>query len=413
MREFIRLARQNYAEMIVGSVGERMVPTGFRTVAEDDRDGDSIAAKVARANRFDVLAGDLFGDMLGLGDGYTMVSDKVDPLTEVPLITAESPLQVITAEDPATGQTRAALKMFRDDWDGSVQARLYLPGLDGARSYVRAASRPAGRATSLRTIVGRAWDWDDDRSGELAEKLRGRVPVVRFRNRGGVGEFEQHIDALDRINDTLFQRVTIAKYQAFRQRGIEGLPETDTLGNSIDYSDAFLADPGGLWQLPIGAKVWESQVTDLTPIISAIKADAQALAAVTRTPLYFITPDAVQGSAEGAAAQKEGHVFRVEDRRRRGGHGLADTMSLAFAVMGDVERSRAAGIRTIWLPAERYSLQERMTAAVAAKNAGLPQASIYTDVMQYPIEDVVRLEAERASDLLFAPLTVPPGNASG
>lgn len=400
MWEFLRLSRMNYAEMVVGAAVDRMVPLGWRTAVEDDRDGDQKAAEVAARNAFDISTGDVFTGMLGHGDSYMIVGEPW-PGTEVPVVTAEDGREVITAHDPRTGAGIAGLKLFRDDWDSADFAYLYLPGRVAVAVH-KSKSSVLTRSGALRFSPS-SWDWDEDRSGSLPQGLKDRLPVVRFRNRGGVGEYEPHLDVLDRINDTLFERVTIAKYQAFRQRAIKGLPDKDDQGVEIDYSDAFMADPGGLWQLPPDSDIWESQTIDLTPILSSIKDDVEGLMAVTRTPLYYSSPDAANGSAEGASTMREGHVYRVEDRRRRAGSGLAEVMSLAFAAMGETARAEAYRIRTIWQPAERYSLTERFSAASQAKASGLPQSSIYTDVLQYAPEDIPRLERERATDLLFQP----------
>jgi hypothetical protein len=53
---------------------------------------------------------------------------------------------------------------------------------------------------------------------------------------------------------------------------------------------------------------------DLGPVRQAIRDDVQDLAAVTRTPLFYLTPDAANGSAEGASLAREGLVFKTEDR---------------------------------------------------------------------------------------------------
>jgi hypothetical protein len=62
------------------------------------------------------------------------------------------------------------------------------------------------------------------------------VPVVRFKNRRGVGEYEPHLDLLDRIDNEVFRRIGISAYQAFRQRAAIGLPNEDEDGQEIDYS---------------------------------------------------------------------------------------------------------------------------------------------------------------------------------
>jgi hypothetical protein len=416
-RQYMRMARMNYAELVVEPTRERMIPIGFRTAASDDENGDSEAARVMAVQDLELKLTDAFDSMLGLGDGYAIVG-LPDEESGVPLITAEDPRQVITAHDPATGRGLAGLKLFRDEWDAKDWAFLYLAGERGEPVQLWVASRGgiSGLSASSR-FMPKTWEWDPDRHGAVLPF--DRLNVVRFQNRRGVGEFEPHLDVLDRINDTLLDRVVISKIQAYRQRAIRGLPETsdgaeptEDGSNVIDYTDVFSADPGSMWQVPEGVEFWESSPVDLGPVRLAIQDDVKALAAVTRTPLHLITPDAANGSAEGAALMREGHLAKVKDRRRRAGSGLAELMSLAFSAMDDEQRADRSGIVTIWEPAEQFSLTERMSAATQAKAAGLPQDAVFTDVMQYRPEDVDRLNGMRAKDLLYALTQAPAVDSS-
>lgn len=415
-REFLRMSRMNYAELIVGSVSDRIVPIGWRTAANDDRLGDAEAKRISDLNRLPLIFGDSVRNMLSMGDGY-MIVGPVDESTGAPVITAEDPRDVITAEDPATGRALVGVKVYRDDWDASDRVHIYVKGTPG-RVYTlinRAKTSQVGRAGMRISAIGSQWEFFAEAGGEQGQvfpgAMNGRVPVVRFTNQGGVGEFEPHLSALDRINDGIFERVTIAKLQAFRQRAFKGLPDVypedhPKAGETIVYDEeAFAADPGALWRLPPDVDIWESSPIDLNPIIAAINDDVEKLAAVTRTPLHMITPDAASGSAEGATTMREAHEFRLKDRITRCEYGSAEVMSLAFAWKGDIERSPVEQIKTIFAPTVHYSLEQKMAAAAQAKAAGLPLASIFTDIMGYAPSDLARLEAERADDLLFAVTT--------
>jgi hypothetical protein len=389
MLPFVRQARTNLADLSVSSVVDRSIPLGWATAAQDDRDGDEAAAKVALVNDFASVVPEVFEHALALGDGYAIVGPYEG--RDVPLVTAEDPREVITAHDSATGRVIAALKVYQDEWTDKRRAHVYLPG---GLVYVFAQT---GTGTS-------DWDLDGGASGQI-EGMAGTdlVPVVRFKNRRGVGEYEPHLDLLDRIDNEVFRRIGISAYQAFRQRAAIGLPNEDEDGQEINYSEIFTADPGAMWQLPEGASMWESGTVDLTGLRMAIKDDIIAFAAVTKTPLHYLTPDAAAGSAEGASMMREGLVYRVEDRRRRFEGPLAQVMALCFRLMGDSARADALAIRTLWQPAERFSLSEKASAAAQAVTT-LPNEAILTDVWQYAPSDLPRLKAARAEDLLFAPL---------
>lgn len=386
--EFLRMARLSSAGLVVESVCDRITPVAWTTGVESDTDGD---AQAARINGEQDLVGkfrDGADDMLTLGDTYAIVGN-VDKATGVPLITSESPHDVITAEDTATGVTLAGYKRMKDEWTGEDRAYLYLPG----RVLVAVQSRGQ-------------WRWDDNRSGGLPIK---GVAVFRARNALGAGDFERHLDVIDRINDDIFNRVTITKHQAFRQRGIE-LPDKDEKGRAITYdADAFSASPGSLWQLPMGAKVWESMQADLSPIRMIIRDDLEYLAAVTKTPLYYLNSDAANQSAAGTTAAREAHIFRVEDRMQRLERFQARVLSAAFEAMGDAKRAQAWKIRTIWKPTERFSLTEKGDALVKFKSAGYAFDTLAVDIAQYEPAALPRLNAERAKDLIFQAPVTPSG----
>jgi hypothetical protein len=309
----------------------------------------------------------------------------------------EDPRQVVTAHDPRNPRKAvAALKMYTDDIAGREVAYLYLPG------SVHVASKKSEQTVggTYPDLITGGWDWD--RHDRLPFNV---VPVVRFRNEDGMGEFEPHLDLVDRINSTILDRMVIAKVQAYRQRAIKGVPDTDADGNEIDYAGVFAPGAGSLWLLPEGAELWEGAQADLTGILNAVKDDVRDLAAVTSTPLYFITPDAANGSAEGASTMREGLVFKTEDRINRAAEGWSQVMSLAFRFAGDEQRASLLDLEPLWQPAERFSLSERADAA--SKATDVPWRTKMTDIWQFPPDQVARMETERAGDALLADLSTP------
>lgn len=399
VREFIRKGRLNIADLLVSSTANRMQLRDFRTAAADDEMGDERARDIMRANDLALKFREVHEGMLSLGDAYTITTPP-DEKRKYPLITAESATQVITADDPATGETIAGLKMFRDDWDSADLAYVYLPG-----KVFRAIKKgPTSISRSLWRLDTKGWVWDDRSEQDVPGS---ELPVVHYRNRLGVGEFENHLGSLDRINDKIANEWWIGKIQAFRQRAVKNLPDEDEHGNEIDYTDVFVADPGAMWQMPEGAEFWESTPVDLTPVTNSIKHDLERLAAATSTMLHTITPDAAAGSAEGASLMREEHNFKVEDRRDRASGRHARTLSLAFKFAGEAERADITKLEPIWGPVERYSLQEKASAAASLRN-GLPSEAIWTDVLQYPPAEIPNLRTLRARELLFQAAGQPP-----
>lgn len=405
-RQFLRVGRMNVAPKLVSSTTNRMGIRDFRTAAADDELGDIAARDLMKRNDLKLKARELHDDMLGLGDAYTIVTPPGGK-RDWSLITAESPMECITAHDAATGETLAGLKMFRDDWDTTDFAYLFLPG------KVMVAKCEVGSST---LFVGRQiffmsdrWEWVDDKEYDVPD---GQVAITRFRNKNGKSEIEGVLDTLDRINDKLFHEYWVGKLQAFKQRALE-MPEEDeelddedddeSTASDEDWAGIFTSAPDAMWKIPKGAKIWESTQTQLDGMLNSIKAELMWLAFTESKPLHLVTPDAANQSAEGASTQKEEHSYEIEDRRDRAEGSWARTLSLAFLFQNDSTRSDVAKIQPIWGPLERYSLQEKTAAATAVKGV-LPVEVIQTDILQYEPGDVVdRLRPLRGTDLLFLP----------
>lgn len=411
VRDVIRMGRLNVAALIVQAKANRMELRDFRTAAEDDELGDQVARDIAVFNDLPVKAYEITTSALALRRGYGMVIPPAEG-ERFPRITSEDPKQVITAHDPVAGETIAGLKLYRDDWDATDNAYLYVREDDGeVRKYV--ARKPGASSIGTgRFVLSQKWEWVGDPE-TVPEK---RMPIVRFRNRLDMGEFETHLDHLDRINDQILNKLVISKLQAFRQVALKGLPDTEEVedddGNvteqDVDYDDAFAMEPGSFWQLPEGVDIWESTPTDFGPVRMAIKDDLEQVASATATPLNTITPDAANGSAEGASLMREEHVAAVRACRTFMHAGWRELMSTAFAFMGDQQRSDITQIQAIWGPIEQYGLQEKANAASQATGS-LSRERILTDIWQIPPAEVKAELRRLAGQALLAPgLGQPP-----
>lgn len=403
-RELRRMGRMNLTDICVTSVGSKMRPVGFRTATEDDIDGDEQASAIFRANRLDLKMADVFDWMLTYGDSYAMVTPNPrNP--QLPYITQEDPFHAITDDDPVTGEPRAALKLVHDETLSQDRAYVFLPG------QVYVATRNTGGQYGRQLTD---WDWDTAASFVFPAGMEDVIPLRRFQNLQGAGEFEAHLDTLDRINETLFNRIMAMQFQATAMRIIAGLPQEDVEGNPIDYSTIFSNDPGSIVTLgslededgtPRQLQFWESRAIDFEPFRTAIESDMKSFAVATSTPLHLITPDAAQGSAEGANLQREAGTWKSEDRRRRVEHPLAEVMALAFRFAGRADRSDANDIRVIWAPAERFSLAESASSASQLRGAGIPLETIAETVLQMDPEAINRMNQQLADEALRAPVT--------
>jgi hypothetical protein len=406
---FQKKSRTNFGELVVSAMSERMTIAGFRTALDGDTTGDPVASRLWRNASMGIVSSDVHDKMLTMGEAYAIVG-AVDDETGVPVVTAEDPRDMVGEKLPGNPlRLQAALKVQHDDAEGEDRAYLFLPG------QIWVARRPltvydaypgAGTTTPSTLRIGfdpRSWDWAPDRSGQLPHR---RIAAVRFDNKDGYGEYEMHTDLLDRINSETLDRLIIAAMQAFRQRAVRNLPDVypedhPLAGEQIDYDDVFKSDPAALWMLPEGAEMWESALVDMSGLLTAVKDDVTALAAVTRTPMHMLQPGGDNQSAEGAASQREGLVSKITDRRDRVEPMWAKVISLMLLHAGQANRADLQQISTMWGSIEKRSLAEKADSASKLAPV-LPRRALLIYALDMTPDEADRTMTEYADDQLLA-----------
>jgi len=384
-RMFQRKSRLNMAQLAVSAVRERMRIGGFRTGADDDENGDVEARRLWKASNLEVGSADLHSSLLKFGTAYAIVGHPEGE--EYPVVTVEDARQVYAATSPTNiNKVTEAVKVFSEN--GYHYAYFYYA------DRIEVFKKPDD------TNVYKVEDWQMLADG-IRENPLGQIPVVKFTNADAAGEYETHTDILDRINHMILQRLVIVTTQAFRQRVLKGdFPTHDADGNEIDYEGVFDSSAGSLWMIPEGADVSELGQADINGILSGVRADIQDFAAVTRTPMHYLTPEGANGSAEGAALAREGLVFKTQDRIDRVTPGWSKVMSLMFLLVGDETRAKLLDLEPIWYSPERYSLAERADAS--SKFVDMPFRSRMTLVGQFSPAEVADMEIQRAGEAIFA-----------
>lgn len=400
---FVKKARLNLAELINSSLADRILPVGIQTGVDDDETGDEQAGAMWRRARMDVVSADVHDLVFTYGEAYVIVGGR-SARTGAPVVTAEDPRFIVGDPDPAEpGFLRAALKVVYDDTTDEDRAYLYLPG----QIWVARNTKTQRAASSVQAGTARApvlhldpntWEWDQQRSGAVQH---GGMPVIRFDNKDGQGEFEPHIDTLDRINHQILQSMVISTMQAFRVRAVKNLPENDPkTGKPVDYSDLLSLDPGSVWQLPADVDLWESETTDMRPLLEGIKDDLERLAVATKRPMHMLAAGGVNQSAEGAQLQREGLVFVADDRIARLRPAWNQVASIMLLVMDDQARADLAKIWVLFAPPERLSLAERADAASKAA-ADLSLKMRLVKIWQMSPADAERNLSEKEDELVL------------
>jgi hypothetical protein len=217
-----------------------------------------------------------------------------------------------------------------------------------------------------------------------------------------MGEFEPHLDTLDRINHQILQTMVIATMQAFRVRAIKNLPRRDPdTGKEIDYSDLLSLDPGRCGSCPPTSTCGSRKPLTCAHCWRRSKTTWSGWRWRRKRPMHMLAAGGVNQSAEGAQLQREGLVFKAEDRIMRLRPSWNQVASLMLLVIGDTARADLAKLWTIFAPPERLSLAERADAASkAATDLSLKTRLIR--IWQMNPADAERNLSEKEDEMILA-----------
>lgn len=418
MREAYRrlqhLARTNFGALVVETVLERMKVTAFRAGADGTVDNDKHAWGWWQANSLDADSGLVHRMAVMMSKAYVCVGEDPDNPGQ-PLVTGEDPRQVIHESTPTNRRKiLAALKTWWDDIDNVQRAMVYLP--DKVYSYVTTSAVKVD-ATADRLWSPASWELDTSEYPEgWGTNTLGEVPFVPFVNKpdlagNGMGEYEDVVDVLERINTTILDRMVVTAMQAYRQRWAKGVTVTDEHGNTQSTFD-----PGAdlLWAVEDDNAVFgEFQVTDISPIIKAIESDVQYLAAITRTPPHYLLAGIVNVSGTALGAAETGLVSKLLERETEYGESWERVNRLAGKVTGT---SVPLDAEVVWKDPQFRTLAEQADAALKARQAGVPWRTAMA-MFGFSPQEIDRMEAERAQDALLsdnlASLSIAEGGELG
>lgn len=400
-QRFQKESRTNWGLLVREAVADRVVPSGITVGGSSTSPEAQRAQLIWRDNRMDLVFKEWFRHGLTYADAFFTVWSG----DSMPIITADSPETMCVSTDPLQPwRVRAALRVWRDIDASKDFAFVWT---DGARQKF---SRPCYNGPKMRLVRQIQGDWEP--AGDVQETAGG-PPVVVYRNPGGVGEFETHLDVINRINNGILYRRVIEAMQAFRQRalrskdGTTGLPQKDADGNDIDWARVLEPSPGCLWDLPPGIDIWESAQSDTRPLLDGSRDDIRQLSSATRTPLPMLMPDNANASAAGATATTEGYLAKCADR-------CIEAKIGATAVLVEALRSEGVDLQetleVTFEPVERVSLTEKMAAAAQAKAAGIPVKTIWRNVLGWSPEQISQADQDMAEESLSQLLAVQPVN---
>lgn len=340
----------------VDAIEERCDVEGFRLPGEPEADRGM--AEVWQANDLDSESQMGHLDSLVFGRSYACVGTGES--ADLPLVTVESPLEMVHEWSPRRRETTAAARFYRDDSSGSVEERatLYLPN-------------------STTWLVAERGHW---RVEERDEHRLGRCPVVPLVNRGrshsryGLSEMARVIPVTDSAARALTNAQVATEVMALPQRYAAGM-------TAADFTDPQTGEQVAAWEAYFGA-VWvtsnsdakfgQFSAADLGNFTRIVDHYAQLAAGLTGLPLrYFGQLSTNPPSAEGIRADESRLIKTCERKERSWGASWEMVMRLVRLFQTGEYDPALASMETLWRDPATPTRAQTADAAVKLFQAGV------------------------------------------
>lgn len=376
----------NWPQLIVDALDERLDVEGFRYAESETAEAG--LWEMWQANDLDEGSQQAHVDALALRRSYVIVGsgdDEDDTIAaggDIPIITAESALEVYTEHDPRTRRVVAAIKRWEEPaaagGEAEKWATLYLPD----------------KRTTFQYVKGQWTAQDVDRHH------LGHVQVVPFANRprlrhvDGTSELRAVIPVSDAACKIASDMMVSAEYHAMPRRWGTGISKDDFADENGQPLGALSSLAGRVWLTEQkDAKFSQFPEAQLSNFHETINLLARIVAALTGLPPSFLGLATDQPpSADAIRASEARLVKRAERRQRAFGEAWERVMRLAMLVRdGDLD-PRARSLETVWRDPSTPTYAQKADAVVKLHAAGLlPEEAAWED-MGYSAVRIARLK---------------------
>ncbi len=370
LHEIQRKAKTNYVGLANKAVTDGMRVVGFKFAGQVDQD----AQRIWSANNMPLKAQTAIKQAAKLGDVYIMVSPPGPD--GIPIITVEDPRICIVEPDPLDPMNSVCgLKLYEDSMTGTVTAVLIDP--NSISTYV---------ASSMRDFLLREKTYTPENiisnSGgfTLADQQvnpLGSMPLIRGAWQPeygikGMAECEDGgFDIQDRINLGVLLRLVTAKSQAFRQRWMTGAKVAKNADGTVKKTPF---DPGAdmIWAVADpDTKFGDFDQVDIRQALEAIRDDIGDFAAITQTPVTYLTGRMVNVSGDALTAAQVSLNSKKRTRIEAMGWFFEAVMKTCFAYSND-PRAFEIEAETLWADPEVRTLAELADMVSKFSAAGVP-----------------------------------------
>jgi hypothetical protein len=388
-RRILQMVRANLMGLVCDAMVERLALEGFRMPGQDDADRDTWRIWQANSLDDDFDQG-LLEAAIG-GTAYTLVEPNG---TDTPNIYIEHASQAIIGYVPGSNRRKkaAGLKLWVDDWTGRLCATLDMSAPDGGQwlfkfetEMPKIGVQPDKLMWSRRQVAGEPWPVRNI-LGEVALTELPNNPRLRT---GGRSEIEDVIDAQDRINKTIADRLMTQDFGAFPALFGSGVPEEEG-SEPLDFGrDRMITTD------VVETKWWQMSPAPLDPYSAAKREDAHDVASRTRTPAQYLLGEMSNVNGETLKASESGLVAKCRQRMRPYGRGAIGTARLARIAAGLPVPSEP--MASIWRNPEFRTEGETTDAGVKQLQSGLRDLRSAREFIGISQAEIQQMEARESS----------------
>lgn len=327
----------NWPRVTVDSIEQRCDVEGFLLPGSDDLDDELWG--IWQANGLDEESQQAHLDALIFGRSYVCVGSRSedDPDPDVPLVTVESPDEMIHETDPRTRLLTGALRKTKTTSGPTVEyATLYRPDV----------TIWLERSTSTTGWVER--DRDEHQIGRVLV-----VPLVnrsRTKRRFGVSEMADVISLTDAACRALTNAQVATEVLAVPQRYVLGASPTDFVDQHGEPLTAWETYFGAVWALKNHeARAGQFDAADLANFETIVNHYANLVSGVSGLPTRFYGQYTTNPPTEGSIVADETRLIMNAYRKHRTWGGSWEMVQRLVRRLMDGEWDPAlARLETMW-----------------------------------------------------------------
>ena len=378
----------NWPRVAVDALEHRLDVTGFRMPGAEA--ADTSLWDVWQYNNMDERAGFAHVDALALGSSFVCVGTNEDDRFS-PLITVESPLEMIAVRDARTHRVSCAVRFYEPDSSGQPQkATLYMP------NYTRWLRRKSG-------------GWVDDLAADVHEL--GSVPVVPFVNRHrtsrlrnqrleGVSEMADLIPIADSASRAITNTQLLQETLVAPARGVLGATKGDFVDQDGNPLSAWESYFGSVWAMANkDARTFQFDAAEMSNIETIVNMYARLASGVSHLPVeYFGLTTNNPPSAEGYRAGETRLVKTAERKQTSFGNSWESVMRLVIRFRDGEWSGDARRMEAVWRDAGTPTLSMVADAISKEFAAGLTDWETAQEDRGRSPETIRRMKERRASE---------------